>query len=286
MGEVAHTSKDLQTLRPNKGEGMESSKQDTGSTMFIKNGMNPNKMFTQVHYLKGYFLLRWLAQEVGLDGMKTLLHEYVIQYHGQMVTSRDFLSLAFNQFPQLEHVQSIDQVCSDWLDCSGIPAKLQNFAPSKANMLYQVVLDQFNMWEKLDRSMKRMKSPAKRRRLQCEFCSLNHHQLLLLLDKLLEKPTLCVSVISRLNQQYDFDGCNAEIQHRWFELVVKHKYTQAYSKLVKFLVAHQAMGVYLYGEMVIARCRKLRSIAEESFGEVQSAMEPTTRSIVHKMLYG
>jgi aminopeptidase O len=273
-------------LRPNKGEGLESSKQDSTSTMFIKNGMNPNKLFTQVHYIKGYFLLRWLEQEIGLEGMQSLLHAYIVKYHGQMVTSKDFLKLAFHNFPHLGNIHSIDGVCSDWLDGAGIPTKLKNFAPSASNVFYRTVLDQFTLWEKLDRSLKRLKSTAKRRKLQCEFCALNSHQLHLLLDKLLEKSSLCISTLTRLNQQYNFNKTNAEIQHRWFELVVKHKYTHAYSELGSYLVKHQAMGVYLYGEMIIAKCRKLQAIAQESFGEVQCGMEPNTREIVHKMLYG
>jgi hypothetical protein len=33
----------------------------TGDRAFVKNGMNPATAYTQVHYLKGFFLLRYLG---------------------------------------------------------------------------------------------------------------------------------------------------------------------------------------------------------------------------------
>ena len=53
--EVENTESDLQSLRPMQGNELRDEKTHT---LFVKNGINPEIAFTQVHYIKGYFLLR------------------------------------------------------------------------------------------------------------------------------------------------------------------------------------------------------------------------------------
>ena len=54
--ELENTESDLQSLRPMRGNELRDEKTDT---LFVKNGINPEIAFTQVHYIKGYFLLRY-----------------------------------------------------------------------------------------------------------------------------------------------------------------------------------------------------------------------------------
>ena len=53
--ELENTESDLQSLRPMRGNELRDGVTDT---LFVKNGINPEIAFTQVHYIKGYFLLR------------------------------------------------------------------------------------------------------------------------------------------------------------------------------------------------------------------------------------
>lgn len=68
--ELENTEPDLQTLRPSKSEMAMSAgdtvRSDTGSVVpsetsslirYVKNGMNPDKSFMQVHYLKVNILI-------------------------------------------------------------------------------------------------------------------------------------------------------------------------------------------------------------------------------------
>jgi aminopeptidase O len=53
--ELDNTDEDLQKLRPMLGNELRDS---ASNALFVKNGMNPETVYTQVHYIKGYFLLR------------------------------------------------------------------------------------------------------------------------------------------------------------------------------------------------------------------------------------
>ena len=56
--ELEHTSADLQSLRPLEDETGDSAGARSTPNAYVKNGINPNAAVTQVHYIKGYFLLR------------------------------------------------------------------------------------------------------------------------------------------------------------------------------------------------------------------------------------
>ena len=53
--ELENTESELQSLRPMRGNEL---RNEETNTLFVKNGINPEIAFTQVHYIKGYFLLR------------------------------------------------------------------------------------------------------------------------------------------------------------------------------------------------------------------------------------
>nr|KAG5714008.1 hypothetical protein BaRGS_020336 [Batillaria attramentaria] len=96
-GELENTDQELQSLRPNQGKASDPS-EGTGETRFLKNGMNPEKKFMQVHYLKGYFLLHALEDAVGRVKFLSFLKDYVQTFIYQLVTSQDFLQMFFQQF--------------------------------------------------------------------------------------------------------------------------------------------------------------------------------------------
>ena len=57
-------------------------------------------------------------------------------------------------------------------------------------------------------------------------------------------------------------------------------------KSLNRLLSLQAMGVYLYGEMIISRSGELRQLAEKCFRKVANEMEEGTRKMVRTMLFG
>ncbi|XP_040898891.1 aminopeptidase O isoform X2 [Toxotes jaculatrix] len=117
--ELQNSEEELQILRPN----MENTGQvsDSGSST-VKHALNPDKTFMQVHYLKGYFLLRFLASQVGVQQFIDFFRLFVKKYHGQLILSQDFLRMLLMIFPDMERKGlTLSAIYADWLDRPGIP---------------------------------------------------------------------------------------------------------------------------------------------------------------------
>uniref|UniRef100_A0A7N8X478 Aminopeptidase O (putative) n=1 Tax=Mastacembelus armatus TaxID=205130 RepID=A0A7N8X478_9TELE len=196
--ELQNSEEELQILRPN----MENTGQvsESGSTM-VKHALNPDKTFMQVHYLKGYFLLRFLANQVGEQQFIDFFRLFVKKYHGQLILS---------------------QLTSD--------------------------------------------------------------QLVMLLELLLEESELSVATMRALQRTYNLHNQDAEVRHRWCELVVKHAYTQGYKDVEHYLLHDQAMGVYLYGELMVHEDPKQQALARRCLSLVQEEMDQSARRVVEEMV--
>ncbi|XP_054867389.1 aminopeptidase O isoform X3 [Amphiprion ocellaris] len=117
--ELQNSREELQVLRPN----MEKTGQVSNSgSSTVKHALNPEKTFMQVHYLKGYFLLRFLASQVGEQQFIDFFRLFVKKYHGQLILSQDFLQMLLITFPDMERKGlTLGAIYADWLDRPGIP---------------------------------------------------------------------------------------------------------------------------------------------------------------------
>ncbi|NXC51204.1 AMPO Aminopeptidase, partial [Penelope pileata] len=117
--EVQNSEEELQVLRPHKESTGEVS--ESGASI-VKHGLNAEKIFMQVHYLKGYFLLRSLARTLGETSYLASLRKFVHKFHGQLVLSQDFLSMLLEDIPeQKKSGLTVESIFQNWLDTSGIP---------------------------------------------------------------------------------------------------------------------------------------------------------------------
>ncbi|XP_024130867.1 aminopeptidase O isoform X2 [Oryzias melastigma] len=117
--EMQNSKKELQILRPNMEKTGQVS--ESGSST-VKHALNPEKTFMQVHYLKGYFLLRFLASEVGEQEFIDFLRMFVRKYHGHLVLSQDFLQMFLTTFSHMSRKSlTLADIYTDWLDRPGIP---------------------------------------------------------------------------------------------------------------------------------------------------------------------
>ncbi|EGW11981.1 Aminopeptidase O [Cricetulus griseus] len=98
---------------------------------------------------------------------------------------------------------------------------------------------------------------------------LSPDQIILLLECLLEQKTLSPQTLQRLQQTYGLQEQDAEVRHRWCELVVKHKYAKAYEQVERFLQEDQAMGVYLYGELMLSEDARQQQLARRCFERIR-----------------
>ncbi|XP_038420376.1 aminopeptidase O isoform X6 [Canis lupus baileyi] len=151
----------MQSDRPNKEKTGHVS--DSGSSV-IKHGLNPEKVFMQVHYLKGYFLLRFLAQRLGDDTYFAFLRKFVHTFHGQLILSQDFLQMLLENIPEEKRLDlSVENIFRDWLESSGIPQPLQTERQARAECgLARRVGAEVHKWIRVNRR------PHKRKRRETE----------------------------------------------------------------------------------------------------------------------
>uniref|UniRef100_A0A8I5YLD2 Aminopeptidase O (putative) n=1 Tax=Pongo abelii TaxID=9601 RepID=A0A8I5YLD2_PONAB len=266
--------------RPSKDKTGHTS--DSGASV-IKHGLNLEKIFMQVHYLKGYFLLRFLAKRLGDETYFSFLRKFVHTFHGQLILSQDFLQMLLENIPEEKRLElSVENIYQDWLESSGIPKPLQRERRSGAECgLARQVRAEVTKWIRVNRR------PRKRKRREKEevFEKLLPDQLVLLLEHLLEQKTLSPRTLQSLQRTYHLQDQDAEVRHRWCELIVKHKFTKAYKSVERFLQEDQAMGVYLYGELMVSEDARQQQLARRCFEWTKEQMDRSSAQVVAEMLF-
>ncbi|XP_060787904.1 aminopeptidase O isoform X4 [Neoarius graeffei] len=206
--ECENSEEELQVLRPNKDTTGEVS--ESGASI-VKHGLNPGKPFMQVHYLKGYFLLMFLAGKVGEDEFLSFFRLFVRRFHGQLILSQDFLQMFLDTFPALKSQGlTLESVYSDWLDTPGIPKWLGEASStwSRSPPVTQVTQEVIK-WMHLSGGT-RKGTKRKRAGTKVNFKELNPWQLVLLLEFLLEETELSASCLSLLQMTYKLRNQDAE----------------------------------------------------------------------------
>ncbi|XP_075455223.1 aminopeptidase O isoform X2 [Ascaphus truei] len=269
--ELRNSEEELQILRPHGETTGEVS--DSGASI-VRHGLNPEKTFMQVHYLKGYFLLQFLVNKVGQDTYFSFLRKFVNKFHGQLILSQDFLHMLYTNVPeQNRQGLTVEGIYQTWLDTSGIPKPLLDESQTwKENPLVQQVNEEVSKWIRFNQR-NRKSSRRKRQRMEEFDGKIFPDQLVLLLESLLEKKTLCHKTLCWLEKTYRLRGHDAEVRHRWCELAIKHKYTAAYGDVERFLQQDQAMGVYLYGELMVNEDARQQELAHRCFAAVRDQMD-------------
>ncbi|XP_069632531.1 aminopeptidase O isoform X5 [Haliaeetus albicilla] len=242
--EVQNSEEELQVLRPKKESTGELS--ESGASV-VKHGLKAEKIFMQVHYLKGYFLLRSLARTIGEASYLASLRKFVHKFHGQLVLSQDFLCMLLEDIPeQKESGLTVESIFQNWLDTSGIPKPLLEEGETwKECHLVRQVSGEVTKWIQTNQRI-RKSGKKKRKRDEVVF---------------------------------------QKVRHRWCELVVKHKYVPGYGDVEKFLREDQAMGVYLYGELMVNEDAKQQELAHKCFAAAREHMDASSAKVVAEMLF-
>ncbi|NWU30720.1 AMPO Aminopeptidase, partial [Dyaphorophyia castanea] len=209
--EVQNSEEELQVLRPKKESTGELS--ESGASV-VKHGLKAEKIFMQVHYLKGYFLLRSLARTIGEVSYLASLRKFVIKFHGQLVLSQDFLSMLLEDIPkQKGSGLTVESIFQNWLDTSGIPKPLLEEGETwKECQLVQQVSGEVTKWIQTNQRM-RKSSKKKMKQDEVVFQQLLPDQLVLLLESLLEEKTLCPRILQCLERTYQLREKDAEVGH-------------------------------------------------------------------------
>eukprot|EP00118_Oscarella_pearsei_P018862 m.196301 g.196301 ORF g.196301 m.196301 type:complete len:1257 (+) comp39530_c0_seq50:134-3904(+) len=289
-GEIDNTDQNRQLLQKEAKqlEKKRNSQAQIGGAVTVKNALNPDKRFLQIHYLKGYFLLRFMALKVGYLEFNKVLKAYTTKFQSSLVTSQDFFTLFFDLFPQLKSSEfSPETLAANWLRSPTVPMHYSDVTSN--NPLFNAVLEQIQFWREADKkfqcSSKKKKQQSKK---SCEDATVLpfSDQVVILLEGLLELKKLTTSMLTQLDKCYKFSGQNADVRHRWCELVIKHLHRRALKDVRYFLTQEQGMGVYLYGELMCTEDSKAVSLARDVFDTVKGEMDYEARLIVSEMLYG
>ncbi|CAJ1069003.1 aminopeptidase O isoform X2 [Xyrichtys novacula] len=281
--ELQNSEEALQILRPNTENTGQVS--ESGAST-VKHALNPDKAFMQVHYLKGYFLLRFLASRVGEQQFINFFRLFVKKYHGQLILSQDFLRMLLITFPDMERKGlTLSAIYAEWLDRPGIPEWLYERSAvwSQARLVEEVKAEVVK-WILLSQSHQGKGRKRKRIEPKVNYKEVTPDQLVMLLELLLEEEELNVAAVRALQKTYILQNRDAEVRHRWCELVVKHAYTQAYGDVEHFLVHDQAMGVYLYGELMVQEDPEQQALARRCLSLVQEEMDQSARRVVEEMV--
>ena len=283
--ELESTPVEHQIIRPMGGQELRDSETQI---RYVKNGQNPEMSYTQVHYLKGFFLLHHLCDLVGghENFFKFLRHYIHDLFHGKLVHSTDFLDLYFVTFQHIfspkTSQEMVREICANWLDTESLPSTVKKANRNINSSLFDHVTEAFEGWRKTFSSQKR--SPIKRKSFEVTMAPIMNNskvkefhpeQLLIFLELLLRCDSLNYKALLRqLNEAIVFNDCNGEIQHRICEIIVKAKSVDFYPFLEQFLVEHQALGVYLYGEIGISNHKPLKKLGNEVFQLLGDEYDP------------
>ncbi|XP_071847547.1 aminopeptidase O-like [Apostichopus japonicus] len=284
--EIENTASELQIMRP---MGDQSHMRNALLVGYVKNGRHPDKWFLQVHYLKGYFLLHYISDIVGLESLLHVMSTYVSTFHGRLVLSREFFKILFDMCPKLsENGINQDVIDKEWLDSPGIPKILNQERFIKGNKLIEQVVSEVTKWETVDTHF-RIKDKGKLKKKTCPELpevnvNLSSEQLCLLLEHLLQSGRLRQKTLAKLREDFELHLKNAEIRHRWCELVIKHRFMDGYGDIRMFLLKDQSMGVYLYGELLASEDSIQRLLAETCYEAVATVMDRGCRRTVEEML--
>ena len=88
----------------------------------------------------------------------------------------------------------------------------------------------------------------------------------------------------RLGNVLRFQERNADIYHRWCELIILCGWKNEFHHLAHFLTQHQAMGVYLYNEMFFSPDVSLQQLALSTLQSLRSELDANTRANVENMM--
>lgn len=112
-------------------------------------------------------------------------------------------------------------------------------------ILFFVILQQVAKWRLIDSYFRRKEKFKLKKKMKLSFeepelnLNLLSEQLCLLLEHLLEDERLTSKTLAKLRNDFELHLKNAEIRHRWCELVIRHKFMDGYGDVRMFLLKDQ-----------------------------------------------
>ena len=247
----------------------------------VSNGLNRERMVSQIPYLKGYFFLVGLSSLLGgPNRLLTALKKYVQLFRNRLISTEECINFFRQELHAETDIQKFQKLVHDWLYNSHLPDGVIDVDQLYSNQLYVQVLQHLQFWKRKMQRRDRRKSG-----LQFPPSLARPDQLVALFDQLLEIPDILPGYIVRnVLDHYQPHLVNADVFHRACELIVANRFKPQLILVRQFLLDHPAMGAYLYGELMLTDVVQFHNVALEAFGALEKNLEPDFRAIVYDII--
>lgn len=280
------------------------------------NGLVAIKQFMHIHYYKGYLLLWHLAYFVGPQEFLKFLKEYVWRFHGQLVTGEMFLEYYCSKFKEVLSGMQFDgnfmkKVKDEWLHSNKLPAPYDALDLLKADVGDGEVPPLFSKamapLKNVQLILQKMMEDNPEYSNSQVLDKLSSSELLLFMGLIInivngnEKGSRAKATKQKMeiiyfrylihckvfkanNFQFNLKT-NADLQHRWCELVIIFRDKSRLNDVEIFLRNNISMGVYLYGELMITEMYTYQKVAKQMYKELEGVYDLATKKILKEMLF-
>ncbi|WP_232048518.1 M1 family metallopeptidase [Legionella adelaidensis] len=227
-------------------------------------GYDPDEGLTRIPYEKGYFLLRFIEEQVGRESFDSFLNQYFQEFAFQTVTTEQFLSYLQNN---LVINPSLLEKINSWIYEPGMPK--------------EIIFTSSQRFAKVKENLKRFEQGTPATDLAVNPWSTQeweyfiHHL----------PSTLTLEEMSELDKAFNFtQSGNIKITSAWFSHVIQHHYTNAYEAIAYFLQnvgrRHYVLQVY----KALAATPEGKAWALEIYKKARVNYHSVTRNSVDKVL--
>ncbi|XP_063540156.1 leukotriene A-4 hydrolase isoform X1 [Cydia strobilella] len=170
-------------------------------------GVHPDDGFSTVPYEKGSLFLRYLEDLVGgPEVFDDFLRSYLNHFARKSLDTDQFKAYLLKYFSDNEKLNAVDWKA--WLNTSGMPPVIPDYDTSMTKAI-TTLLGQINDNHEFKYGDVKVFTP---------------HQIIHLLQELIERPPLSVDSLRSMGQAYKLDTSkNAEIKYRWLRLCIRSK---------------------------------------------------------------
>lgn len=182
-------------------------------------GVHPDDAFSRVPYEKGSLFLRYLEDLVGgPEVFDDFLRSYLNHFARKSLDTDQFKAYLLKYFSDNKKLNGVDW--NAWLNTSGMPPVIPDYDTSMTKAI-TTLLGQINDNHEFKFDDVKVFTP---------------HQIIHLLQELIERPPLSVDSLRSMGQAYKLDtGKNAEIKYRWLRLCIRSKDLDKLSEALDFV---------------------------------------------------
>nr|XP_015216867.1 PREDICTED: arginyl aminopeptidase-like 1 [Lepisosteus oculatus] len=242
-------------------------------------GVNPSSLMNLFTYEKGYCFVSYLSQLCGdTQRFDAFLRAYTEKFKFTSVVAHDLLEFFLGFFPELKEssvAQREGLEFERWLNGCGPPLSEPDL--SAGSVLTGPVKQLCELWSVDPLDLLTIAT--------FDLSTWSTFQIVLFLDRLLDRSPLPHEVMSRLSRCYSalLDGMNAEVRIRWLQIVVRNGFYPDLSQVRSFLHTHTSRmyTVPLYEDLCSG---VMKSFAVEVFYQTQGRLHPNLRRTLQQIL--